>query len=468
MNEKLVKALSHVDDGYVSKAAKRKKTRKLWISALAAALALAVFWRTPTIPLVVTAKAVSLAPQSRAMSRPNPGSDDFQAWYEERMARKEIVEAGTVPILDFSRDLSQLVLSGSEGENMVWSPVNAYIGLAMTAELVGSHTQAQLFDLLNVNTAQELRTRISAVWEALYQDDGREVCTLANSLWLDDAFDYHQNVMDDLAYHYYASVYQGDLGSEEINQAITNWLDTNTGGLLKERTGQVALDPDTACMALASTVYFQSQWFDDFDKTQNTDEVFHTPDGDVTATYMNADLYEMNYYWGEDFGAVQIWLKNNACMWFFLPDEDKTVDDVLASEEYMRMMSHDSDFLSAHSKYMKVNLSIPKFDITAGVDLKEPMTELGLGQLFQVGGNDFSPSIDSDLPIFLDEVHQNTRVSVDEEGVTAASYILLEIGAGAAMPPDEIMDFVLDRPFVFAISQENIPLFVGTVNDPTK
>ena len=146
----------------------------------------------------------------------------------------------------------------------------------------------------------------------------------------------------------------------------------------------------------------------------------------------------------------------------------KTVADVLASEEYMRMMSDDLDFLNDHCNYMKVNLSIPKFDITAGVDLKEPMTQLGLGQLFQMGGNDFSPSIDSDLPIFLDEVHQNTRVAIDEEGVTAASYILIEIGAGAAMPPDDIIDFVLNRPFVFAISKEHIPLFVGTVNDPTK
>jgi len=338
----------------------------------------------------------------------------------------------------------------------------------MTAELTGSHTQEALLDVLNLPDLDALRTGVSAVWEALYQDDGREVCSLANSLWLDDQFDYHQNVMDDLSYHYYASVYQGDLGSEEINKAITNWLDTNTGGLLKDRTGEVALDPDTSCMALASTVYFQGQWIDKFDPEQNTQGIFYGPDEKILCEFMNVKEYEMNYYWGKDFSAVQIWMENNACMWFFLPDEDKTVADVLACEEYMRMMSDDLDFLNDHGKYMKVNLSIPKFDITSGVDLKEPMTELGLGQLFQMFGNDFSPSIDTALPVFLDEVHQNTRVSIDEEGVTAASYILIEIGAGAAMPPDEIIDFVLDRPFVFAISKEHIPLFVGTVNDPTK
>ena len=461
MNEKVAQALSHVDDTYVSKAAKRKKRKKLWIPAVAAVLALVFFWRTPTIPLVISAKAVSLAPESRVMERPDSGSEEFDEWFEQRQARKTLVDSSDGAIRGFAEDLSDLILSGKT-ENMVWSPVNAYIGLAMTAELTGSHTQAQLMELLGIRSMEDLRARISAVWETLYEDDGREVCTLANSLWLDEDFDYHQSVMDDLSYHYYASVYQGDLGSQEINRAITNWLNTNTGGFLKDMTGDVELDPSTSCMALVSTIYFQGQWNDKFDPEQNSQGFFYTPDERVLCEFMNVKEYEMNYYWGEDFSAVQIWLQNGASMWFFLPDEDKTVEDVLESGEYMSSMT------SPNSKYMKVNLSIPKFDISAAVDLKEPMTELGLGQLFQVGGNDFSPSIDSDLPIFLDEVHQNTRVAIDEEGVTAASYILLEFGAGAAMPPDEIVDFILDRPFVFAITKENIPLFVGTVNDPTK
>ena len=47
-----------------------------------------------------------------------------------------------------------------------------------------------------------------------------------------------------------------------------------------------------------------------------------------------------------------------------------------------------------------------------------------------------------------------------------SSYIELNFGAGAAEPPDEIIDFVLDRPFVFVVTKDQIPLFVGTVNTP--
>ena len=41
------------------------------------------------------------------------------------------------------------------------------------------------------------------------------------------------------------------------------------------------------------------------------------------------------------------------------------------------------------------------------------------------------------------------------------------MAAGAAMPPEEEIDFRLDRPFLFVItSPDNLPMFVGVVNDP--
>ena len=56
-------------------------------------------------------------------------------------------------------------------------------------------------------------------------------------------------------------------------------------------------------------------------------------------------------------------------------------------------------------------------------------------------------------------------VEIDEEGVTAASFTAI-IGAGATMPPEEEMDFVLDRPFAFVITGlDGLPLLTGTVWD---
>ena len=50
--------------------------------------------------------------------------------------------------------------------------------------------------------------------------------------------------------------------------------------------------------------------------------------------------------------------------------------------------------------------------------------------------------------------------------LTAAAYTEMRL-SGASMPPEDEMDFVLDRPFLFAvISDDQMPLFVGIVNQP--
>ena len=36
----------------------------------------------------------------------------------------------------------------------------------------------------------------------------------------------------------------------------------------------------------------------------------------------------------------------------------------------------------------------------------------------------------------------------------------------SSLPLCSLIDFVLDRPFVFAVTKSQIPLFVGTVNTP--
>lgn len=468
MNEKLARALDHIDDKYIAEAGKRKKRRWRWKAAAAAILALVVLWNTPSLPLVVSAKAVSLASGSRKMERPNINSDKFDQWYDERQRRSALVDDSVQPIADFAKDCSKEVLSGTDAANHLWSPINAYIALAMTAELTAGETQAEVLDILGVNGLEMLRKQISAVWEEVYQNNGREISVLANSLWLDDEVTYRQEVMDTLAHDYYASVYQGDLGSDRTNNAITNWMNNQTGGFLKDRTGKFSLDPETTIpmLTMVSTIYFQAQWNDQFESKNNTEAPFHTASGDVTCTFMNAKERHMSYYWAPDYGAVQLWLENDSCMWFILPDEDKTVDDVLRSGDYMDMISGSDAFSNENEKWMKVNLSVPKFDVSAGVDLEEALKQMGLTKIFEPVGNDFSPSVISEWPVYLDSINQDTRVSIDEEGVTAASYILLELGAGAAAPPDEIIDFILDRPFLFAICSSQVPLFVGAVNAP--
>ena len=418
--------------------------------------------------LTITADSVSKASGSRQTKRPDSDDYDdlaawrvdFDKWQAEQTALSNTTKEAVKALTPFFTAGSAQLLSTPSGENLLWSPVNAYIGLAMVTELTEGASRQQILDLFGASDIDTLRQQVSAIWESVYYDNGHEVSTLANSLWLEEVLSYQQDTMDSLAYHYYASVYQGDLGSQKINNAIGAWINNNTSGFLKNTTQNISL-PEETILALYSTIYFRAKWQDQFSRANNTEDVFHTPTGDKTVTFMNKDLAQMNYYWGDKFSAVALGLKNGSRMWFILPDEGYTTADVLTDGQYMQMVLR-QDW--ENEKWMKVNLSVPKFDVNSTVGLKTGLQKMGVTDVFSEAAADFS-ALTGDVPIFLTAADQTVRVQIDEEGVKAAAYIEIP-GATSPAPPEEIIDFVVDRPFIFAITTDSIPLFVGTVNTP--
>ena len=118
-------------------------------------------------------------------------------------------------------------------------------------------------------------------------------------------------------------------------------------------------------------------------------------------------------------------------------------------------------------KYLFVNKSIPKFDVSSRLDLKDGLKALGITDVFDPDRSDFTPMVtDADVPVILSGADHAARVIIDEEGCTATAFTIVTIGA--ALPPDEEVDFVLDRPFLFCITGDSgLPLFVGIVKDPS-
>ena len=119
------------------------------------------------------------------------------------------------------------------------------------------------------------------------------------------------------------------------------------------------------------------------------------------------------------------------------------------------------------SKYALVNMSIPKFDVHSSTDLNEGLKTLGITDIFDPSASDFSPLTNELEEIFLSKAEQDARVVIDEEGCKASALTVM-IYCGAGMP-DEQVDFILDRPFIFEIvSETGLPLFIGIVNNPVQ
>ncbi|MBQ9938217.1 MAG: serpin family protein, partial [Oscillospiraceae bacterium] len=114
-----------------------------------------------------------------------------------------------------------------------------------------------------------------------------------------------------------------------------------------------------------------------------------------------------------------------------------------------------------------VTLSVPKFDVSSGINLTDPLKSLGITDVFDSAVADFTP-LTQESSISLSQAQHSARVTIDENGCTAAAFTILGAEGGALIDVDEI-DFILDRPFIFAItSLDNSILFIGTVNSPVK
>lgn len=411
------------------------------------------------VPGCVNAGAVKSTEPVYPKMAQYPGEDEngWDKWNSSRRKQLSAPEGYCDSLWSFYGDSSRTYLSSTQ-ENRAYSPVSLYMALSMLAECTSGESRSQILSLMNATDIETLRTQAGQVWNANYCDDGAIKSVLANSVWLSDSLETNSGTIGTLAKSYYASAHSGEFGSDEMTQAIRGWLNEQTGGMLNDAVSDVAPDASTL-MALYSTVWFKGRWDNEFNKQLNDTRTFHAPSGDVQAEFMNQS-FDRSYYWGEDFGAVKQPFVSGCDMWLILPDEDKSVSDVLDSGNYLSLLTDGYDY--ENSRTLKVNLALPKFDVTSTIDLREGLTELGITDVFSENA-DFSELCSSEL--YVNSARQSARVTIDEEGCTAAAFTEMLL-CGSACQPENIqeIDFVLDRPFLFVITGlDGQPLFVGTV-----
>ena len=500
MNEKLNEALDHIGDVHLLESIKPKRQRSYWVAAIAAILALVMF----LVPLlgignghnqhnlqvpVITRPSQPPVPDPTGIHDPNalplanllsapqypqmvtcprmedyPDYKDYNAaytiWQQSQNAQYDQPQGYADNLTDFFQESIHQFLNAEE--NSAYSPLNVYMALAMLAETTGGNSRQQILDALGADSIQALREQASHVWNAHYSDDGVTSLLLGNSLWLDEAYSFRRDTVDRLASNYYASSFWGDLGTPSMNQQLQTWLDANTGGLLQEQAKQVQLDPDTV-FALATTVYFAAGWTTKFYEQNNQEMVFHSAAGDLTTTFMRQTFLGYTYYWGDNFGAIQLELSGENAMWLILPDEGYTVTDILESDDYLRLTMDPAGWLKKSN--LIVRLSLPKFDVTSNISLKQGLQAMGITDVFQPSISDFTPLTDAP-DLFVSDATHAARVVIDEEGCVAAAFTVIICGATGAPNYKEI-DFTLDRPFLFVVSsRDHLPLFVGTVAQP--
>ena len=91
------------------------------------------------------------------------------------------------------------------------------------------------------------------------------------------------------------------------------------------------------------------------------------------------------------------------------------------------------------------------------------MRALGVTDALDADLADFSPLTENRNGLYLSKADHAAMLEIDENGVTGAAYTELGVSETAAEIPDDEIDFVLDRPFLFLVTGQDGSLLLSGV-----
>ena len=393
------------------------------------------------------------------------------AYYEATQSLRGdgVDNALTLPLTAYTFHTMRQLFEGSAENNMVYSPANLYLALCMLAETTDGESRAQVLNLLGLSSVEQARGAANALWRNLYRDSATGRTLLANSIWLNEQFDYHEDTVDTLANDYYASTFRAPMGDKATDEAIHAWINENTNHLLENAANSLKTDTNTLLM-LISTLYFKGTWADQFEPFNTSADTFTTASGTEQKIDFMHRTKNGNYYRGESFTVASLPFRDGTAMWFLLSDEGVSLDQITWNLPMMAVDTSEGCYelpaleLAAQQGYGEIHWSVPKFDVDSDLDLIPTLESLGVTDIFTDGVADFSPL--TDLDALVSAVKHAARVKVDEEGCEAAAFTAIMAETTAAMPEQlPVVEMNLNRPFGFLITGvDGLPLFTGVVN----
>lgn len=397
----------------------------------------------------VTTKLASISyPKSIAF-------DDNEAQLEVR-EQNAVDESIFSSINEFSAKSASVIL-GDETENVCYSPLSLYMALAMLSNGADGETKDEITAILNESDTDYLSQQMGNLFRRMYKDNEISRFFMTNSLWMNGNFDVKKEFVDMTTKNFYAAANTLDFNDPGAGDIISKWISDNTNELLQP---EIKVDP-LDLLYIVNTIYLKDEWQNNFDEDATTQDVFTLADGtEVDAEFMHCKL-DYGVVRSEGFTAVSLYLKDTGKMTFILPDEDKDVNTLLSSPETITAMLN-ADF----AEDVKVNLSLPKFSFDSDFDLMQSLKDMGMVKAFDTQDADLTKIIDIDLNAFVSAVKQGTDITVNENGLEAAGFTYIAVSLESAPMEKETVELNFNRPFAFIIENENVPVFIGAVQNP--
>lgn len=327
------------------------------------------------------------------------------------------------------------------GKDMVYSPLSALAALGMTASGARNDTLKEIEDTTNLTSAQ---------LNELASDDLSGSLKSANSVWLRPG----QEITDASVQKVLEKDYKAEVFSQPFDEAgcqrINDWVSEKTGGLIEKMVDNVS---DQTMMILLNALAFEDSWetpFKDAGKLPFTPANGKAADADMMSS-------EESQYVKMDglHGFVKPYKEGRYAFAALVPEDDSALEDHLGSLDGDALMKA----ITAPEE-KTVDVTMPRFEMASELDLKVPLTNLGINSLFDDSANlsGFGPDL------FVSSLLQKAKITVDKEGTKAGAATEADIDL-MALPPEDTIYVVCDRPFLYMIVDldKKMPVFMGVV-----
>lgn len=344
--------------------------------------------------------------------------------------------------------------------NPVLSPVSAYIALTMVGNGAGGDTRLQFLDVLGKNG--DMTVMSDSMMNMLPQKTDRLEIALANSAWIDNEFTVKEEWIGEVTSLYDAEVFKVDIASDEAMNAMNEWVNEETQGLI-EKMIEEPLDAVTR-LVLFNTLYFDADWQKPFMKESTYEEEFHISDTETVYVPMMHQYDESYEFFENDYlkGVVLPYADSNYAFVGILPQGNADIRSNLSAQGL-------SDLLAGRQSHV-IHLKLPKFEVSFDKILNESLQNMGLVDAFEGQKADFSNLgiTDNGNPLYIGFVRQKAVVKVDEERTEAAAATEVAMMECSMELVEEPIQMHFDQPFLYFIMdmETELPLFMGIMDNP--
>ncbi|XP_007886566.1 glia-derived nexin [Callorhinchus milii] len=373
---------------------------------------------------------------------------------------EQVAELGS----DLGLSVFKYIANSSEIKNIIISPHGIATVLGMLQLGASRKTKSQLIKALKYNS-NGVHQSLKIMRESLTEKKNRDTVTIANGLFPHKKFSLERPFVTKNKNIFQAEVTSVDYGSSDQAASLINkWAMKQTGGMIENLVSSDDLSELTA-LVVVNAIFFKGLWKTKFVPENTHDEDFYTADGNVYQVPMMAQRSHFKFGLSVTPNDVRYYVlelpyQGPISMFIALPVESDT--------ELWKIMTHINVQTIQNwqntLRQRELNLIMPKFTAELETDLKEPLSALGITDMFNSARANF-PRISASAPIYVSKMFQKAKIEVNEEGTKAAaatvSIIMLK-SIGITTP------FILNRPFLYFIRHNptGAILFAGRVANP--